>query len=87
MMAKPESGFDAMDPSNISPLVVWLGSDDSGDVSGRVFELAGGRISVAQGWMVGPEVDRGDRWEPAELGPAVRDLLKKAAPPQPVYGS
>jgi len=87
MMAKPESGFDAMDPANISPLVVWLGSDDAGDVSGRVFELAGGRISVAQGWMVGPEVDRGDRWDPAELGPAVRTLLAQAAPPQPVYGS
>jgi len=87
MMAKPESGFDAMDPANISPLVAWLGSDDAGDVSGRVFELAGGRISVAQGWMVGPEVDRGDRWDPAELGPAVRTLLAQAAPPQPVYGS
>jgi len=87
MMAKPESGFDAMDPANISPLVVWLGSDDSGDVTGRVFELAGGRISVAQGWMQGPEVDRGDRWRAEEIGPAVRELLNKAAPPQPVYGT
>jgi NAD(P)-dependent dehydrogenase (short-subunit alcohol dehydrogenase family) len=87
MMARPESGFDAMDPANISPLVVWLGGNDSGDVSGRVFELAGGRISVAQGWMLGPEVDRGDRWEPADVGPAVRTLLAQAAPPQPVYGT
>ena len=87
MMARPESGFDAMDPSNISPLVVWLGSEDSGDVSGRVFELAGGRISLAQGWMPGPEVDRGERWEPAEIGPAVRELVAKAVPPQPVYGT
>ena len=30
----------AMDPANISPLVVWLGSMDSKDVSGRVFEVA-----------------------------------------------
>jgi NAD(P)-dependent dehydrogenase (short-subunit alcohol dehydrogenase family) len=87
MMARPESGFDAMDPANISPLVIWLGSEDSGDVTGRVFELAGGRISVAQGWMLGPEVDRGDRWEPADVGPAVRTLLAQAAPPQPVYGT
>jgi NAD(P)-dependent dehydrogenase (short-subunit alcohol dehydrogenase family) len=87
MMARPEAGFDAMDPANISPLVVWLGSEDSGDVSGRVFELAGGRISVAQGWLPGPEVDRGDRWEPAEVGPAVRKLLAQAAPAQPVYGT
>ena len=87
MMAKPEVGFDAMHPDNIAPLVVWLGSDDSGDVTGRVFELAGGRISVAQGWLPGPEADGGERWDPAELGPVVRKLVSGAAPPQPVYGS
>jgi NAD(P)-dependent dehydrogenase (short-subunit alcohol dehydrogenase family) len=87
MMAKPETGFDAMDPANIAPLVVWLGSGESGDVTGRVFELAGGRISVAQGWMPGPELDHGDRWEPAELGTAVRKLISEAAVPQPVYGA
>jgi NAD(P)-dependent dehydrogenase (short-subunit alcohol dehydrogenase family) len=87
MMAKPEAGFDAMDPDNIAPLVVWLGSHESGDVTGRVFELAGGRISVAQGWLPGPEADRGERWDPAELGPVVRKLVSEAAPPQPVYGS
>jgi NAD(P)-dependent dehydrogenase (short-subunit alcohol dehydrogenase family) len=87
MMAKPETGFDAMDPANIAPLVVWLGSGESGDVTGRVFELAGGRISVAQGWMPGPELDHGDRWEPAELGTAVRKLITEAAVPQPVYGA
>ena len=47
MMAKPEAGFDAMDPANISPLVVWLGSPDSQSVTGRVFEVQGGKISVA----------------------------------------
>jgi len=26
-MAKPESGFDPMDPANVSPLVVWLASE------------------------------------------------------------
>jgi NAD(P)-dependent dehydrogenase (short-subunit alcohol dehydrogenase family) len=87
MMAKPDSGFDAMDPDNIAPLVVWLGSNDSAGVTGRVFELAGGKVSVAQGWLLGPEVDRGARWDPAELGPAVRRLLEEAAPPQPVYGA
>ena len=46
MMAKPDTGFDAMDPANISPLVVWLGSGDC-NVSGRIFECAGGLISLA----------------------------------------
>jgi NAD(P)-dependent dehydrogenase (short-subunit alcohol dehydrogenase family) len=88
MMAAPEAGaFDAMAPDNIAPLVVWLGSPESREVTGRVFEVEGGRVSVADGWQHGPAVDKGDRWEPAELGPVVRDLLSKAPPPAPVYGS
>ena len=67
-MAAPESGFDANDPANISPLVVWLGSADSRDVTGRVFEVEGGEISVADGWQHGPPIDRGARWDPAEVG-------------------
>jgi NAD(P)-dependent dehydrogenase (short-subunit alcohol dehydrogenase family) len=87
MMARPESGFDAMAPENVSPLVVWLGSAESREVTGQVFEVAGGSISVADGWRTGPEVDKGERWEPDEVGAAVRDLLKKATPAQKVYGT
>ena len=87
MMKRPDAGFDAMDPANISPLVVWLGSADSRDVSGCVFEVAGGKISVADGWRTGPEVDKGDRWVPSEVGPAVRGLLARAVPAQKVYGT
>ncbi len=87
MMAEVESGFDAMDPANVSPLVVWLGSAESADVSGRVFELEGGIVSVADGWHHGPQRDKGDRWDPAELGPVVRDLLAELREPDPVYGA
>jgi NAD(P)-dependent dehydrogenase (short-subunit alcohol dehydrogenase family) len=87
MMAVVESGFDAMAPENIAPLVTWLGSNESADVSGRVFEVEGGKISVADGWQHGAPVDRGQRWDPAEVGPAVRDLLAKAPTPAPVYGT
>jgi NAD(P)-dependent dehydrogenase (short-subunit alcohol dehydrogenase family) len=86
-MAKPDAGFDAMAPENIAPLVVWLGSTESRQVTGRVFEVEGGAISVADGWQHGPQVDKGARWQPAEVGAAVRDLLAKAPPPAPVYGA
>ena len=46
--------FDALDPANISPLVVWLGSNDNADVNGRVFLVDGDRVSVAEGWRRGP---------------------------------
>lgn len=87
MMAKPESGFDAMAPENISPLVVWLGSAESADITGRVFEVEGGIIRAAEGWRHGPEMDKGARWQPGELGPVVRELLTEARPPLPVYGA
>jgi NAD(P)-dependent dehydrogenase (short-subunit alcohol dehydrogenase family) len=87
MMRAPEVGFDAMSPDNVSPLVVWLGSTESRDVTGRVFEVEGGIVSVADGWQHGPRADKGARWEPAELGAVVHDLLGKAPAPVPVYGA
>jgi NAD(P)-dependent dehydrogenase (short-subunit alcohol dehydrogenase family) len=85
-MAAPGEGFDAMAPENVSPLVVWLGSAESRDVTGRVFEVDGGRICAADGWRQGPTVDKHARWDPAGLGPVVRDLLAQAEPPAPVFG-
>ncbi len=86
-MAAPEDGFDAMAPENVSPLVVWLGSTESKDVTGRVFEVEGGKITVAEGWRHGPTQDKGARWEPKEIGPVVAGLLAKAETPVPVYGA
>ena len=65
MAAPAEGEFDAMAPENVSPFVVWLGSVDSAGVTGRVFEVEGGKISVADGWQHGDVVDKGARWEPA----------------------
>ena len=87
MMKKPEEGFDAMDPANISPLVAWLGSADSKDVTGQVFEVAGGEIIIGDGWRRGPKVDKGERWNPADVGPAVRGLLAEATPAIKPYGA
>ncbi|MDP7706603.1 MULTISPECIES: SDR family oxidoreductase [unclassified Mycobacterium] len=87
-MAAPEDGgFDAMAPENVSPLVVWLGSVESRDVTGKVFEVEGGLIRVAEGWAHGPQIDKGAKWDPTELGPVVTDLLAKSRTPVPVYGA
>ncbi|MFT4128026.1 MAG: SDR family oxidoreductase, partial [Gordonia sp. (in: high G+C Gram-positive bacteria)] len=49
-MAAPADGsFDAMDPANISPLVLYLASPEAGEITGRVFEVEGGKVSVADG--------------------------------------
>ena len=87
MMRKPKTGFDPMAPENVSPLVVWLGSADAKDVTGRVFEVSAGKIVLADGWREGPMIDRGARWAPVEVGAAVRDLIGQAPAPEPVYGA
>ncbi|MEH0579951.1 SDR family oxidoreductase [Streptomyces sp. B21-108] len=86
-MTAPETGFDAMAPDNVSPLVVWLGSAASEGVTGRVFEAEAGRITVMDGWRAGPTADKGARWDPAEAGTAVRTLLTETEPPGSVYGA
>jgi NAD(P)-dependent dehydrogenase (short-subunit alcohol dehydrogenase family) len=76
-----EGTFDALDPANISPLVVWLGSNESKDVTGRVFLVAGDRIGVAEGWHRGPTAENnGLRWEPSKLTDIVPKLVADARP-------
>ena len=86
-MAPPADGsFDAMDPSNISPLVVWLGSA-AADVTGRVFEVEGGTITLLDAWQRAASRDKGARWEPAEVGAVVDTLVAESPAPVPVYGA
>ena len=88
-MGRPDDpgAFDAMAPENVSPLVAWLASPESAGITGRVFEAEAGKVSVAEGWQHGPEADKGTRWEAAELGPVVKELLDRAPEPTPVYGA
>jgi NAD(P)-dependent dehydrogenase (short-subunit alcohol dehydrogenase family) len=87
-MKPPEDGsFDENAPENISPLVVWLGSTESRDVSGRVFEVKGGLIGTSDGWRDGPIVDKGSRWAPDEVGAAVHEVIEKSPTPQKVFGT
>ena len=72
MMSTQDADFDAMAPENISPLVVWLGSVESRDVTGKVFEVEGGKIRVAEGWAHGPQVGQGRAVGSGRTGPRRR---------------
>ncbi|MET7924321.1 SDR family oxidoreductase [Streptomyces sp. NPDC005349] len=69
-----------LSPASIAPLAVWLGSAASREVTGRVFGVVGGRITVLEGWVNGPAADSATRWTPEELTAVVPDLVAKAAP-------
>ena len=87
-MAAPTDGsFDAVAAENVAPLVTYLASASSGEVTGRVFEVEGGRIQVMDGFRHDAQVDIGRRWDPADVGEAVTSLLGRAAAPEPVYGT
>ncbi|AYF88007.1 SDR family oxidoreductase [Pseudomonas sp. JS3066] len=87
VMKRPDEGFDHFAPENVAPLVVWLGSEDSQAITGRMFEVEGGRLSIADGWRRGPEFDKGARYQPEEVGGVVERLLAETVPAQKVYGS
>ncbi len=86
MMRAPQSGFDAMDPANVSPLVVWLGSAPC-HVTGQMFEISGDQLSIAEGWQHGAVFDKGTRFEPDEIGAIVSDLERESRQATPVYGA
>jgi NAD(P)-dependent dehydrogenase (short-subunit alcohol dehydrogenase family) len=86
-MATEGQSFDVMDPANIAPTVVWLGSPESAQVTGCVFELEGGKIMLEDGWREGPMVEAGQRWDPENVGDAVNRLLAERVPPRKVWGT
>lgn len=63
-------------PRWVAPIVTWLASAESNDVTGRVFEASGTVLAVAEGWHRGPTVAAVD--DPVGLGPTVRMLVEKA---------
>ena len=86
-MTADESSFDVYAPENMAPLVAWLCSARSAEVTGQVFELKGGKVFLSQGWTDSPVEDKGARWEADELGDVVRRLLAGREPAKPVYGA
>ncbi len=88
MMKTPEDGgFDHYAPENVAPIVVWLCSSLSSHVSGKVFEVEGGKLGIATGWRTGAGRDKRARWSPAELTEVVEALVCEAPRAQKVFGT
>lgn len=88
LMKTPEDGsFDHYHPGNVAPLVVYLCSTLASGVSGKVFEVEGGKISIANGWKTGSVQNKNARWAAAELHAPIADLIATEPPAQKVYGT
>ncbi|PZQ46429.1 MAG: short-chain dehydrogenase [Rhodovulum sulfidophilum] len=86
-MSRKAGDFDLYAPENTAPLIAWLCSEASRGVTGEVFELLGGRLSLALGWTDGPSEDKGARIPAAEIGAMVARLTAERTPAKPVYGA
>ncbi len=87
-MAPDASGYHPLDPANISPLVVWLGSAQSAGVTGRVFTITGNEIGVAEPWVKGPTASKeSGGWAPGELGAVVPGLVADARGASDMFGN
>jgi NAD(P)-dependent dehydrogenase (short-subunit alcohol dehydrogenase family) len=62
----PETGFDPMDPANVSPFVAYLATADC-PIQGRVFFVAGGTVHLFQPFAIIDSVEKDGRWTVAEL--------------------
>jgi NAD(P)-dependent dehydrogenase (short-subunit alcohol dehydrogenase family) len=63
-------------PRWVSPLVTWLASEESQDVTARVFQAGNGIVAVCEGWRRGPTIEQME--DPAKLGPIVKQMVAGA---------
>lgn len=64
---------ELLSPDKVSPIVVWLGSDDAKDVTGRTFLVAGNSVQLMS-WQAQEIISKDNTegpWSVAEIGEAV----------------
>jgi NAD(P)-dependent dehydrogenase (short-subunit alcohol dehydrogenase family) len=75
----PEEMSSKMDPRSVAPVVTWLASPESCDVTGQVIESSGLVLAIAEGWHRGPSTTDVPE-APGDVGAVVRKLLETARP-------
>jgi len=83
-MTKDLPGFDqlteeqigGLDPRWIANVATWLASAESSRVTGRIFDVMGDRVGVAEGWVLGPQGSQTD--DPQDLGDVMRSICNEA---------
>jgi NAD(P)-dependent dehydrogenase (short-subunit alcohol dehydrogenase family) len=75
----PEEMKARFGPEWVAPLIAWLASKDSADVTGQVIESAGNVLGIAEGWHRGPHTTEPPA-DPREVGKLVRGFIAEARP-------
>jgi NAD(P)-dependent dehydrogenase (short-subunit alcohol dehydrogenase family) len=80
-MDAPSEGFDPLDPSNMSPLVVALSADDAQNITGQVFHVWGGAVNALRGWSAGELFAADEKWDADALLGELLDRFPTGAAP------
>jgi NAD(P)-dependent dehydrogenase (short-subunit alcohol dehydrogenase family) len=80
-MGAPTEGFDPLDPSNMSPLVVALCADEAQSITGQVFHVWGGAINALRGWSAGELFAADEKWDANALLGELLDRFPDGAAP------
>jgi NAD(P)-dependent dehydrogenase (short-subunit alcohol dehydrogenase family) len=76
---------EQMSPTWIASIATWLASTESAHVTGRVFDVTGRQLAIAEGWHRGPQV--APTLDPTAIGPLVEELLATARPNADMFGA
>jgi NAD(P)-dependent dehydrogenase (short-subunit alcohol dehydrogenase family) len=80
-MGDAPEGFDALDPANMSPLIVALSADEAQGITGQVFHVWGSAVNALRGWTAGELFAADGRWNAdALLGELLARFPDGAAP-------
>ena len=71
-----EGAEEAMSPRWISVITAWLCSEAAQNVTGRVFDVVGERLGIAEQWHLGPSAKQTD--DPEGFTDIVKELMKDA---------
>jgi NAD(P)-dependent dehydrogenase (short-subunit alcohol dehydrogenase family) len=71
-----EEDKETRSPKWIAPVATWLVSEESREITGRVFQAGNGQFAVAEGWHKGPEAK--PILDPRAAGKILTELAKKA---------
>ena len=81
LKAPPADVFDVFHPDNVSPLIVWLATEDC-PATNQVFQAYGDRVEVIAPTSIAVDVSGNGQWSVSALDKALRDRL----PPPPSLG-
>lgn len=80
MFRKPDEGFDAFAPENVSPLVAYLASPAAARISGHVFIVWARQVKVLSHPTIGTLFDSEDRWTVESLSAQLTPHFEKLEP-------